>query len=298
MQWQRVGLALVLCLLLGLGVSLLRGQQVSPTAAPSTPTVGTPVAQPSTLVVNRMTRLTVTSQITAPPTNPVVPASVRLERPDERGKILDNLGMMSDDGTQGDTVAGDGIFTLRVDFSEPAPGTLRLQVSATFRASPGRITSAIALVPIVANAPPVADAGKDLRVETGKPVMLDGSASFDPNGDRLTFAWRVLSVPPGSLVTDASLVGAMKAAPRFIPDVSGDYDLELQVSDGHLSATDTVRVTATPPNVTPNADAGPDQTTLVGMAVLLNGAGSTDPDNGPAPLAFTWSFAALPQAVG
>src|SRR5437879_5035363 len=149
--------------------------------------------------------------------------------------------------------AGDGTFTLRVSFTEPTPGTLRLQVSATFRVGSKRITSAVALIPIIAtNTPPVANAGKDLRVETGMPVMLDGSAFFDPDGDRLTFSWRFLSVPPGSIVTDASLVGAMTAAPRFTPDVSGDYALELKVSDGQLSATDTVIVTATPPNGPPN----------------------------------------------
>src|SRR5262245_13642869 len=166
MQWQRVGLVLTLCLLLGLGVGLLRGQQISTTGAPSTPTVGTPVAQPSILVVHQTTLVTVTSQITAPSSHPVVPASVKLERVDARGKILAHLGTMIDDGTKGDAVARDGTFTLRVVFTEPTPGTLRLQVSATFRAGPGRITSAIALVPIIApNTPPVAHAGPDQTVK-------------------------------------------------------------------------------------------------------------------------------------
>ena len=98
MQWQRVGLVLTMCLLLGLGVGLLRGQQLSPGGAASTPTVGTPMVQPSTVAVNQPTLLMVTSQITAPPANPVVPASVKLDRVDAQGKLLANLGTMVDDG--------------------------------------------------------------------------------------------------------------------------------------------------------------------------------------------------------
>jgi hypothetical protein len=76
------------------------------------PKVGTPVAQPSTLLVNKVTLLTVTSRITTSPGNAVVPASVKLERVDAKGTMVANLGTMYDDGTHGDAVAGNGIFTV------------------------------------------------------------------------------------------------------------------------------------------------------------------------------------------
>ena len=52
-------------LLLILG--MLWGQGVFSAVSTPPPTVGTPVAQPSTLVVNQTTRLTVTSRITSSP---------------------------------------------------------------------------------------------------------------------------------------------------------------------------------------------------------------------------------------
>ena len=43
------------------------------------------------------------------------------------------------------------------------------------------------------------------------------------------------------------------------------------------------------PNHPPVANAGPDQTVRFGSLVVLNGANSTDPDNGPQPLSFSWT---------
>src|SRR5216683_19523 len=148
MSRSRTVLLLSFSLLLTLGI--LWGQGVF-SAVSTAPTVGTPVVQPSTLHVNQVTRLTVVSRITSNPGNAVVPASVKLERVDANGTIIANLGTMYDDGTHGDAVAGDGLFTVQVSLLEATPGTLRLQVAATFRAGPGRLASAVARVPIVTN---------------------------------------------------------------------------------------------------------------------------------------------------
>lgn len=75
-----------------------------------------------------------------------------------------------------------------------------------------------------------------------------------------------------------------------------------------LSANDVVTATATdaggntsafsacasitetsPPNQSPVANAGPDQTVPAGSLVTLNGSGSSDPDNGPGSLTFHWT---------
>jgi hypothetical protein len=119
--------------------------------------------------------VTVTSQITAPSSNPVVPGSVKLECVDSRGKILATLGTMVDDGTQGDVVARDDTFTMRVAFTETTPSPVRLQVSATFRTGGKWVTSAVALTRVVANTPPVANAGPDRILIHGLQTVELGS---------------------------------------------------------------------------------------------------------------------------
>src|SRR5262249_12080060 len=148
-----------------------------------------------------------------------------------------------DNGTHGDAMAGDGVFTVQVSFTESTPGTLRLRVAATFRAGPGRVTSAIALVPIVTqtNTPPVANAGPDQTVFVGTTVQLDGSKSSDVDGDTLHFQWSFLTRPSGSTAT---LSDRTAVHPTFLVDRPGTYTVQLIVNDGQMdSAPDTVDIT-------------------------------------------------------
>jgi hypothetical protein len=50
-------------------------------------------------------------------------------------------------------------------------------------------TVAVAVTAVVDNRAPVADAGGDQSVEPGVQVILDGSGSYDPDGDPLTYYW-------------------------------------------------------------------------------------------------------------
>lgn len=148
----------------------------------------------------------------------------------------------------------------------------------------------------IPNYPPVADAGTDKNVITGQPVTVDGSNSFDPEGEMITFLWMFAGVPNGSIVTDASLSDAAGAQPVFTTDVDGDYILKLVVNDGKLnSIPDEVIIISATPNVAPNADAGKDQNVSTGTLVNLDGSASHDPDGNPQPLIYLWSFVRLPQ---
>lgn len=92
------------------------------------------------------------------------------------------------------------------------------------------------------NTAPVASAGADQTVSATLPVQLDGSASSDGDGDALTYAWTLSSVPPGST---ASFDDATSATPNFTPDLPGTYSATLVVSDGtDDSPADAVAVTA------------------------------------------------------
>lgn len=140
------------------------------------------------------------------------------------------------------------------------------------------------------NNPPVANAGPDQAVVTDTVVTLNGSASYDPDGDPLTFQWSLASRPAGS---SAALTNPTTVAPTFTPDVSGQYVINLVVHDGTLaSAVDIVVVVAERPNAAPTANAGPDQTIQKGNAVTLNGTASFDPDNDP--ITYAWNFVSIP----
>ena len=95
------------------------------------------------------------------------------------------------------------------------------------------------------NRAPVANAGPDVSVEVNHIANLDGTASSDPDGNPLTYAWSITSAPTGST---AALVNPTSPTPSLTPDVAGAYTIRLIVNDGVLSsAADTVTVTATSP---------------------------------------------------
>ena len=95
---------------------------------------------------------------------------------------------------------------------------------------------------LAVNTAPVANAGPNQAVTAGDLVTLTGAGSTDPNGDTLTYAWTLTSVPVGSTAT---LTGATTVSPTFTADLAGAYVASLVVSDATLSSTpSTVTVTA------------------------------------------------------
>ena len=92
------------------------------------------------------------------------------------------------------------------------------------------------------NRSPVADAGPDQTVQVGETVRLDGSDSSDPDGDPLSYEWRFFSRPPSSR---AALSTPLSVRTSFVPDVVGQYVVELTVKDGRGGTdTDTVTIIA------------------------------------------------------
>ena len=105
---------------------------------------------------------------------------------------------------------------------------------------------------------PIAIAGGDQTVNASQAVQLDGSASTDPDGDKLTYAWNQTAG------THVALSDADSATSSFIaPNVDANGDtltFELTVDDGNgHNATDSV-------NVKVNTSGG----TLVNQNNLIN----------------------------
>lgn len=140
---------------------------------------------------------------------------------------------------------------------------------------------------------PIADAGPDQTVGDDETVLLDGSNSTDPDGSITTYSWTQTSGP------EVSLTGADTAEPSFVaPDVQADTTLtfELTVTDNSGgTASDTVDVLVQDSNISPTADAGPDQTVNAGATVNLNGTASSDPDG--AISSYQWSQTAGPAVT-
>ena len=173
---------------------------------------------------------------------------------------------------------------------------LQLVVTDSLGASSNPATVTISTT----NSAPVADAGPDQAVTIiGATVTLnaltEGQASYDPDGDPLTYKWEFVSKPAYSLAT---LSGADTATPSFVADVhpatpslEGDYVVRLIVNDGWTDSTPSlVRVSFA--NIKPVADAGPGQSVSLGDTVVLNGTQSRDA-NGDS-LTYQWSLVAVP----
>lgn len=156
----------------------------------------------------------------------------------------------------------------------------------------------VAIFAITPNVAPNADAGADQNVITGTQVELDGSGSNDPDDgpEVLSYLWSFDSVPMGSTLTDDDITNRNQVNASFTPDVDGTYVLRLTVSDGDLGSEDTVEIMGTTLNVVPSANAGDDITVSLGEPTILDGSGSDDPDDGPMPLSYSWSFVAVPAA--
>ena len=147
---------------------------------------------------------------------------------------------------------------------------------------------------ITTNTPPVADAGTDQNVTANSLVSLIGSNSSDTDVDSVAFSWSLVSAPVDWLSWPGEwplLSDGMAEAPTFTPELNGEYRLRLTVNDRALSSVADevlINVTGGTANSAPTADAGVDQSVTVGDAVLLNGGGSSDPDNNP--LSYSWTI--------
>lgn len=151
-------------------------------------------------------------------------------------------------------------------------------------------TDYVKIQAVSGNIAPIAKAGGDVQTASVSMITLNGSESFDNNNDQLSYAWTLVSKPTSS---SAVLNNANTTQPTIVPDVVGDYDLQLIVNDGEVnSAPDTVRVSFMQSNLPPVANAGDDQN-VESATFTLNGSNSTDPEG--AHLTYEWKLVSRPR---
>jgi len=124
-------------------------------------------------------------------------------------------------------------------FAPDRPGTYVVQLIANDAAVDSEPDT---VVVSTENSAPVADAGDDLNVAAGDEAVLDGTRSFDVDGDPLSFAWSIVSQPPGEATV---IAGADQPSAGFVPQTPGTYVAQLAVNDGRVTgAPDTAVVQA------------------------------------------------------
>lgn len=136
---------------------------------------------------------------------------------------------------------------------------------------------------------PLADAGSDRSVELRQEVSIDGSASADPEGAELTFAWSASPANPAPVIFPKT-----QASFSFVPTISGIYWFILTVDDGEVtSPPDTVKITVSSDgNRPPVADAGPDLIIPADAVIPLSAINSYDPDGDL--LSYLWQIVQSP----
>lgn len=127
-------------------------------------------------------------------------------------------------------------------------------------------TTLLAPIVLIGSGTLLADAGEDQRqVGFGATVTVNGSGEGG-DADLLTYSWSQISGAPVAIsdvdmptasITLPTLAAALAAVERELPDrtgifsisprIQGEVTLELTVSDGAFSATDTVTITAAEP---------------------------------------------------
>lgn len=181
--------------------------------------------------------------------------------------------------------SSDSTFSFTADLS----GEYTIQMMVTD--SLGMVSEPYVVVVSTSNSMPMADAGTNQALsKEGNTVQLDGSQSFDPDGDLITYAWSITSRPPFS---SAVLDDPTAVKPNFVADSLGTYVIELIVTDSHGLDSFPDEVVVSSENVAPVADAGVNQIVLVGDTVNLDGSGSYDVNMDP--LTYSWSMTSMPK---
>lgn len=196
---------------------------------------------------------------------------------DPDGGITDHMWTLPDGKTQS---------AERIAVALRSPGLYRFGLTVVDNFSGGSATDTTETL-VTVNAAPVAEAGADFLVAPGDPVRLDGTLSFDTDGEIVSYKWEF---DDGAAPADTAVVERSY-------DTPGVWSAQLVVTDdsGVSNATDTDDVTIRV-NHAPVAEAGPAINTET-LQISVNARGSSDADGDT--LIYTWDFGdGSPAVIG
>lgn len=174
----------------------------------------------------------------------------------------------------GDGSAANGVNPLHI-YTAGGNYTVTLVVNdGKVNSDPATTTASIDEV----NDPPVANPGGPYQGEEGATIPFDGSGSFDPEGQPLTYNW--------DFGDGTSAAGVNPGHAYALADT---YTVTLTVTD-NAGLTDTKSTTATVVEVNdpPVANPGGPYNGNEDQVILFDGSGSYDPE--VQPLSYNWTF--------
>ena len=111
-----------------------------------TPSIETLQAKPYEIIVHESTQVTISARIAGDPRR--VPSKVRLLRLQWAGNERE-VSRMWDDGTHGDRVKNDGLYTCKLKLKEPVTGVVSFRVEAFYPDRPEPVRSQPIFITVV-----------------------------------------------------------------------------------------------------------------------------------------------------
>ncbi len=177
------------------------------------------IAPPITWV-NESTEITILAAIPYDPT--LITSSVTLVRLNASGAPVATVGRLYDDGTNGDTVSGDSIYTGKLTVQEGQPNTLKFKVSVAYKGTMKRVLSEVAVVDV--NQPPFytpPESSKILNIDGQFTVINRAIVVLSPTSNRA-------SAEEIAAAVNARIVGFTPSANAYLLEVPSTTFAELQ----------------------------------------------------------------------
>jgi hypothetical protein len=172
----------------------------------------------------------------------------------------------------------------------PAGATVRLNLRVTGCSPPlvANVTTDITITNVIGpNTPPFASASVSPQpAQEGMPVTLSSAGSSDPEGATLTYLWQQLSGPSVTL-SSSTAANPTFTAPNTAYPGGASLVFRLTVSDGSLTAQAQTTANIVWVDDPPTAALTCSGVVNEGQTITLNGAGSSDTDDGIK--SYTWA---------